>query len=137
MKILYIDLDGVVADYDAKKAITTEKQRHECGFFKNLDIFPDAYNAVYKLSGVYNIFFLSTAPWSCISAWSEKREWVEKHFGELAFKKLILSHNKGLLKGDYLIDDRIANGVDGFEGVHIHFGTDKFPDWNSVLEYLM
>ena len=54
-----------------------------------------------------------------------------------AFKKLILSHNKGLLLGDYLIDDRIANGVDGFKGEHIHFGTDQFPDWKSVLEYLL
>lgn len=35
------------------------------------------------------------------------------------FKSLILAHNKGLLKGDYLVDDRIQNGVDTFEGCEL------------------
>ena len=38
--------------------------------------------------------------------------------------------------GDYLIDDRLRNGAEKFNGEHIHFGTEKFPDWNSVLKYL-
>ena len=24
-----------------------------------------------------------------------------------------------------------------FDGEHIHFGTDKFSDWKSVLKYIM
>lgn len=51
-------------------------------------------------------------------------------------KRLIITHNKGLNKGDYLIDDRLAKGVTDFDGEHIHFLTDRFPDWKSVLEYL-
>jgi hypothetical protein len=39
--------------------------------------------------------------------------------------------------GDYLIDDRTKNGAGEFKGELIHFGTDKFPDWDSVLEYLL
>lgn len=39
--------------------------------------------------------------------------------------------------GDYLIDDRIANGVDKFQGEHIHFGTSKFPDWKTVVSYIL
>ena len=39
--------------------------------------------------------------------------------------------------GDYLIDDRLANGVNLFKGEHIHFGSDKFPDWESVCSYLL
>jgi 5'(3')-deoxyribonucleotidase len=62
---------------------------------------------------------------------------VENHLGELAFKRLILSHNKGLFTGRALIDDRLRNGVDHFKGEHIHFGTEKFPDWDSVLDYLL
>ena len=45
--------------------------------------------------------------------------------------------NKHLNKGDYLIDDRTANGADRFEGEHIQFGTDKFPNWAVVLDYLL
>jgi 5'(3')-deoxyribonucleotidase len=103
-QILYIDLDGVVADYDAHKAITTEEERQLKGFFEDLPIIEGSYNAISKLSEKYDIYFLSTSPWSNIYASSEKRIWLEKHFGDLAFKKLILSHNKGLLKGAYLID---------------------------------
>ena len=39
--------------------------------------------------------------------------------------------------GDYLIDDRTVNCAAQFKGEHIHFGTEKFPNWKSVLEYLL
>ena len=29
------------------------------------------------------------------------------------------------------------NGAGKFKGEHIHFATDKFPDWDTVLNYLM
>ena len=48
-----------------------------------------------------------------------------------------MSHNKNLNIGDYLIDDRTANGAGQFKGEHIHFGTEQFPDWDSVLKYLL
>lgn len=135
-KILYFDLDGVMADYDKAKEGKTEEQRAEPGFFENLEPIDGAVEAFKQLSQYYDCHFLTTAPWSNTNAGSEKRIWVEKHLGEYAFKKLTTTHHKGLLKGDYLIDDRIANGVEDFEGEHIHFGTDQFPDWNSVIEYL-
>ena len=135
-KIVYVDLDGVIADYERNSKGTTDEERKAPGFFANLEPLPDAIESFKKLCKHYEVYFLSTAPWSNIHAWSEKRVWVEKHFGEYAFKRLILSHNKSLLRGEYLIDDRIANGVDGFEGEHIHFGTSKFPTWESVLSYL-
>jgi len=54
-----------------------------------------------------------------------------------AHKRLILSHHKNLNVGDYLIDDRPANGADKFTGEWIHFGQDPFPDWKSVTDYLI
>jgi 5'(3')-deoxyribonucleotidase len=62
--------------------------------------------------------------------------WIQKHLGELAYKRLILSHHKNLNFGDYLIDDRTKRGADRFVGEHIHFKTDRFPDWASVITYL-
>lgn len=44
---------------------------------------------------------------------------------------------KNLNIGDFLIDDRTKNGADRFTGEHIHFGTSKFPDWDTVVRYLM
>ena len=89
-----------------------------------------------KLSGIFDTYILSTAPWENRTAWSDKLDWVKKHLGTPAYKRLILSHHKNLNDGDYLIDDRLKNGVDRFRGEHIHFGTDKFPDWKTVTQYL-
>ena len=131
---LYIDMDGVVADY--YKHSLVQDTRSE-GYFLGLELIDGATDAIALLSQHYNVYFLSTAPWSNPFAWMEKRIWLEKHFGRLAFKKLILSHNKGLLKGAILIDDRTAKKVDDFEGTHIHFGTEQFPNWHEVLCYTL
>jgi 5'-nucleotidase len=135
-KTVYIDMDGVLADYDKAAVGMSDDDKRQAGFFLNLEPIQDAIGAFNLLSSHYEVYILSTAPWSNIHAPSEKRMWVEKHLGDKAFKRLILSHNKSLVKGEYLIDDRIANGVEGFEGEHIHFGSSKFPDWRSVLNYL-
>ena len=71
------------------------------------------------------------------SAWSDKHKWVKKYLGETAKKRLILSQHKDLNRGGYLIDDRTVNGAGEFQGEHIHFGQEKFPDWKSVLDYLL
>jgi len=135
-KIIYFDLDGVMADYYSKPNYKDNPEVSEKGFFESLDPIDGAIDAFKELSLYYDCFFL-TAPWSNIHSLSEKRIWIEKYLGEHAFKKLITSHRKDLLKGDYLIDDRTVNGVAEFEGEHIHFGSEKYPDWNSVLEYLI
>jgi 5'(3')-deoxyribonucleotidase len=75
--------------------------------------------------------------WEVPESFMDKRKWIERYFGESAKKKLILTHRKDLCIGDYLIDDRIKNGVDKFTGEHIHFATSQFPDWESVLHYLI
>ena len=56
--------------------------------------------------------------------------------GKSAHKRLILSHHKNLNHGDFLVDDRTKNGVDKFQGMHIHFGTPLFPDWITVTRFL-
>ena len=47
------------------------------------------------------------------------------------------SHHKHLNHGDYLIDDREKNGADKFVGELILFGGEKYPDWKSVMSYLI
>lgn len=33
--------------------------------------------------------------------------------------------------------EEVKNGTSEFKGEWIEFGSEKFPDWNSVLVYLM
>ena len=138
-KTVMVDMDGVVADYlDAEHNTKYPDYKAE-GFFKNLPEIKGMRKALDKLekSGKFEIFFLTTAPWSSPVAWKEKREWIEDKFGKKYKKKIIMSHRKDLVHGDYLIDDRTANGAGHFRGEFIHFGTKDFPDWDKVTKYLL
>jgi hypothetical protein len=84
-----------------------------------------------------SLYILSTAPWENPSAWSDKLNWVKRYLGNSAHKRLILSHNKNLNRGDILIDDRTANGAGQFKGTFIKFGSTQFPNWESTLPYVI
>ncbi|MGM0545988.1 MAG: 5' nucleotidase, NT5C type [Bacteroidota bacterium] len=145
MKIVYIDMDSVLVDFEhgigQLSKETYEEYKDDLdevpGFFRDLTPIDGAIEAFHKLSTHYDVYILSTAPWRNPSAWIDKLLWVKKHLPEVARKRLILSHNKHLNKGHYLIDDRKANGAGDFEGEHIHFGHEPFPHWQAVLEYLL
>jgi hypothetical protein len=65
---------------------------------------------------------------------------VKRHLGAPAHKRLILSHNKHLNRGHYLVDDRPNNGAEAFGKVPgqewIHFGHEAFHSWVEVVAYL-
>src|SRR5437867_12140512 len=106
------------------------------GIFALMDPVPGAIESYKELADRFDAYVLSTSPWENPSAWSDKLEWVKKYLGSHAYKRLILTHHKNLNLGDYLIDDRTTRGADKFKGEHIHFGSEKFPDWRSVVAYL-
>jgi len=145
MKTLYIDMDNVLVDFPTGIARITDEQRNEFegrldevpGIFSLMDPMDGAVSAFNKLADRFDTYVLSTAPWENHTAWSDKLIWVKKHLGKKAYKRLILSHHKNLNSGDYLIDDRLKNGADKFPGEHIHFGTDRFPNWETVCKYLL
>lgn len=143
-KILYIDMDNVLVDFKsgiAKTAVELQEKYKENlddvpHIFSKMDPMPGAIDAFNELSELYDTYILSTAPWHNQTAWSDKLDWVKNYIGKSAYKRLILTHHKNLNKGDFLVDDRRKNGVDSFDGMHIHFGTQMFPNWQSVVDFL-
>lgn len=69
--------------------------------------------------------------------WRGKVLWVTRYLDDVFHKRMVITHCKNLCKGDILIDDRGKNGTSEFEGEWIQFGSDRFPDWKSVLDYLL
>ena len=144
-KIVYIDMDGVLVDFESginaltKEDTITYKNRLDevPGIFLKMSPMKGAIEAFKELNKYFDVYILSTAPWENPTALNDKLVWIKKHLGNLAKKKVIFSHNKHLNIGDYLIDDRTANGAGDFKGEHIHFRTDEYPDWNSVLNKLL
>ncbi|MDR0887114.1 MAG: hypothetical protein LBM97_00225 [Candidatus Nomurabacteria bacterium] len=157
-KILYIDMDGVLADEQSALIGISDQMRAK--YADNLKDLPGiagamlpmtgAVQAVHDLAELFDIYVLSTARWTNASVWFDKVNWIKRYFGEdkpdPLYKKLILTNNKGLNKGDFLVDDNCKNGVDNFEGEWLPFGAkfvnEKFPnqpefrDWQTVVEYL-
>jgi len=156
-KRLYIDMDGVIVNLgDEIKKWMDEHQivahrfkdnpDHIHGLFRNPKPIKDAVSAINKLndSGKFEMFILTAAPWGNPDAATDKRYWIEQYFGTLFHKRMIITHRKDLLIGDYLIDDSKANGAGEFKGELISFGIDfktgvpnKFKNWKEVLDYLM
>lgn len=148
-KIVYVDMDNVLVDFPSGIARLSDDDRvafdgryDDCpGIFALMAPVPGAVEGFRSLAERFDAYILSTSPWLNPQAWMDKIEWVQKHFGvdkdSSAYKRLIISHHKNLNRGDYLIDDRTKNGASEFEGEHILFGSEQFPDWNSVVEYLI
>jgi 5'-nucleotidase len=143
-KIVYVDMDNTLVDFEwgirQLDTVTAEEYKNRLdeipGYFRNLPPLEGAIDAFHKISGEFEAFILSTAPWENPGAWRDKLLWVHTHLPIAAYKRLILSHNKHLNRGDYLIDDRRKNGAEDFQGELILFGSDQFPDWPTVLQYL-
>jgi len=143
-KVIYVDMDDVLCEFT--KAFTTAIKNNpgikfpqsQYGFFTSLSPIKEAVNSVNYLDeqDEFEVYIL-TAP-SVLNplCYTEKRIWIENYFGMEMVKKLIISPNKGLNKGDYLIDDNnTGRGQDQFEGKLIKFGYDNFKDWNQVIDY--
>jgi hypothetical protein len=43
----------------------------------------------------------------------------------------------GFAKHSETTEDRTKNGAGEFDGELIRFGSENFPDWDAVVEYLM
>ena len=145
---LYFDMDGVLVDFQSGIDKLSEDVKKE--YEGNLDNVPGIFGlmepkkggieAVHKLKEHYDVYILTTAPWKNPSAWSDKVAWVTRYLDDVFHKRIVMTHCKGLLSHgdrDFLIDDRTANGASEFGENLILFGSERYPDWESVLAKLL
>lgn len=143
---LYFDMDGTLVDFlsGVAKVDTSLVSAYEGHYddipevFSKMEPMPGALDAVRALAEKYDCWILTTAPWKNPSAWGDKIAWVTKYFDDIFHKKVIMTHAKDLLNdgASFLIDDRTAHGADSFGDRLILFHSDRFPDWESVKDYL-
>ena len=141
MKTVFFDMDGVLVEYNSALKHIDETTRKEYeghfqdipGFFSMMEPMPGAIEAVKSLSQHYEVFILSTAPWKNPSALGDKRIWAEKHFGDTFFKRIILTHRKDIINGDYLIDDSGWNGASSLRENGLNSAQGSFLTGNPLF----
>jgi len=144
-KIVYVDMDNVLVDFNSgvERLSPEDRIKYDGRYdefphiFSEMEPMEKAIESYIKICSKFDTYILSTSPWENATALNDKLDWVKKYLGKHAYKRLILSHNKHLNHGDYLIDDREKNGADRFVGELILFAGERFPDWNAVIEYLI
>ena len=145
MKIVYIDMDDTLCDFMSayRKSLSDRPDirwpHSRDGFFTALKPLPGATDAITSFieSKEYEPYILTSPSVRNPNSYIEKRLWIESHFGLEFCKKLIISPNKALSIGHYLIDDNIqGKGQEAFQGELIHYGSDTYPDWDSIMTYL-
>lgn len=139
-------MDGVLVNFQSgieklteeEKIKYKDQEKNAPHIFSKMEPIEGAIEAYKILAERYDTYILSTAPWNNETSLGDKVAWAKRYLGDTIYKRLILSHNKNLNVGHYLIDDRPhKNGAADFKGELIHFRSEKFPDWNSVLDFLL
>lgn len=110
------------------------------GFFRDLDIQPNAQEVVKWLQEHYEVYILSASHYAVTG---DKGAWLTEHFPFINYQNIIFCHNKSLVKLDYLIDDYGKN-LDTFTGQGLLFDTHhnqsdyrflRMKGWLEVKEY--
>ncbi len=100
-QIVYVDMDNVLVDFpsavDRLPQETFEKYKGHYdevpGIFATMEPIKGALEAYRYLAEHFDVYILSTAPWRNPSAWSDKLLWVQHYLGDVAYKRLILTHH--------------------------------------------
>jgi 5'(3')-deoxyribonucleotidase len=139
-------MDDVLCDYtvahkrDLAKNPDIKFPQSQYGFYTNLKPIENAIRVVKRLimSEKFDVYILTAPSFRNPLSYTEKRVWIETQFGIEFTEKLIICSNKGLLRGDILIDDNNhGKGQENFIGRLIQFGSAAYPDWNSIEKVLL
>ena len=149
-------MDGVLVDFGHQvknimnDPMISNELKDRPDLIKNIFLDPPpidgAIDAINKLkeSNKYELFIATTAPWNNPPSFMHKRLWVENYFGDIFKKRIFITSRKDLLVGDFLIDDRLANGAAEFKGELLRFGWDyerkkwnEYKNWNMILDKLI
>lgn len=150
-KIIHIDMDDTTMSFIGDERLFSvpiepihqdHPPMHELLFFRNQKPLPGAIEAINKLidSNLFEIYILSVPLYTSPHSYSEKVESIREHLPRL-LNRIILTQDKSLIKGDYLIDDSL-HWKDKWESegkTFIHFNPrkDTKKQWNDIVEYFL
>lgn len=152
-KILFMDMDGPLAEFEkaigkdldhpTRGTFETDPEMinpmYGEGFFRNLEVTEGAKEYMEKLRKLssFDIYIASNAMTDeVLYSPSEKYEWLAEHFPWLVHR-VMLTCDKGLLNGHYLVDDYREKWEDKFQGMYLWFDvTNPLKSWQKIYGWL-
>jgi 5'(3')-deoxyribonucleotidase len=104
------------------------KPLHRPQFWQDLLPYPGAVEFVKELHDRGHEVYIATSPFPSDNCMWGKKEWVENHLPFLPSSCLCILHDKFLLRGDMMVDDKPENLIK-FEGLRVLFSQ----PWNRKL----
>lgn len=114
----------------------------EDGFFRDLEVFPDAIEVVKKLNDHYDVYIV-TAAMDVPTSFADKYDWLREHLPFLDSQHFVFCGDKGIVNTDYLIDDN-PKQLKSFNNHGIMFSAEHNKDikqwprvnnWKEVETY--
>ena len=142
-EIILVDMDDTLVDFHSHPEfkIPRDSYNHsnmyKDGYFKHLEPLPGAIEyikALIEMEDYYDVW-ICTQPVAGLScSYSDKAEWIKKYLPELE-KKIIMTQDKTLQIGDWLIDDNAKWRT--FKGRFIHFKTslNSKSQWKDIYTF--
>ena len=85
-----------------------------------------------RLIESYQVYLVNSADFNHRGEMADVLSWAEQYFDAPAYNHVILTCQKHLLLGDYLID---TVPCDNFMGTVIPFGSETFKTWEEVITF--
>ena len=143
-KIIFLDLDDTLSDFTGSEVFYGKfdvSHMFVPGFFLKLKPIEGSLMAVRQIIRMgYDVHILSQPVAESAHSYSEKIQWIGLWFPEL-INKVHLTQDKGLFKGDYLIDDNPTKWKAPFEAnggkfINFEYSKDHHSNWKDIVEFL-
>lgn len=145
MPTIQIDMDDTCADFggaDVFEAILDDTKMYQPGFFRDLKPIDGALVGIRKLIKLgYDVQILTQPVANSAHSYSEKVQWIGMWLPEL-LHKVNMVQDKGMVVGDFLIDDNLNKWKVRFErngGKFIHFPYERYSKnhkaaWDIIVK---
>lgn len=136
---VFVDMDGVLCNYRKRYRECLQNYpenkypQKEAGFFIKLEEISCAIDGINAIAKHYDTWIATRPSIKNPLCYTEKRIWTEEHLGIEWVKRLIITPDKSLLIGEYLVDDQ---PWPNFKGKQLLFGGREYPSWKSILNKL-
>jgi 5'(3')-deoxyribonucleotidase len=140
-KLTVADLHGRwIWDFVPPERLSTiERYMRSADFFSSLQVMPHAQRVLERLQEKYEVY-IATAAMEIPTSFTAKFQWLKEHFPFIRPSHIVFCGDKGILRGDYLIDDN-PRQLRRFRGEGILFsapanafvtGFRRVKDWLEV-----